>query len=326
MFRQIKVRSRVLLVIIVAILVAGGCAMLEKHESPRIMFIPKSQISSFWKITIEGFETAIAEYGARGTICSTKHEEDYEGQAKIVRDAVETGYDAIVISANSYKKLAESVQYAINSGVEVVVVDSDVDVEAVKVRVSTDNYQAGYEMGQTMASLMKYKGNIGMLTFKSYTENLEKRIQGFKDAIEEHEDIKIVAEVETLSSEQDAMRGTRELVESNKEINGIVSFNEIITVAMGKEIEEMQAQNLVAMGFDNNMQVIDYLERGILDGTVVQNQFAMGYLGAQYAFELLNGEKIENEIIDTGVNIVTRENLFDPVIQTILFPFEVEEG
>ncbi len=79
------------------------------------------------------------------------------------------------------------------------------------------------------------------------------------------------------------------------------------------------------MGFDNNSEVVDFLERGILDAIVLQNQFAMGYLGAQYAMELVGGENHQNVKIDTGVNVITRENMMDTDIQTLLFPFDLSE-
>ncbi len=297
----------------------------SESEQYTILFIPKSQISSFWKITIDGFKTAIAEYNEVGVVLSTSHEEDIEGQIQIVEDAIVEGYDAIIISANSYEGLAKSVQNAINQGVEVVVIDSDVNVEDVKVRISTDNYKAGFEMGEEIAQLMNYQGELGILGFEVYTQNLEDRMKGFTDAVKQYNSITVLETEKTLSTEEDAMRGTRALIEENPQIQAIASFNEIVTVSMGDIIAEMGREDLIAVGFDNNNRVIDYLEIGVLDAIVAQNQFAMGYLGAQNAIQLLHENPVEEGNIDTGVHIVTKENMYDKEIQTILFPFEVDE-
>ncbi len=322
---MLKKKMLVFIVILIGAVILTRSPFSQQTDREKIMFIPKSQISSFWQITIEGFQTAIDEKGAYGVVMSTEVEEDYKGQAEIVRKAIAEEYDAIVISSISYEKMVDPVKEAINQGIEVVVIDSDVNVPDVEVRISTDNYSAGYKMGQKMAEMMGEEGNVGLLGFQVYTKNLEERIKGFEDAIKEQENMEIVEIEETLSTHEDAKRGTKSLIESDKNIGGIVAFNEIITVAMGEAISELKREDLVAIGFDNNTQVVDYLETDVLDGIAVQNQFAMGYLGATYAMDLLQGKKIKKGDIDTGVYIVTRDNIFEPDIQTILFPFEVEQ-
>ncbi len=295
----------------------------QVNQDNSILFIPKSQISSFWEITIDGYNTAIAEYNEDGVVLSTLSEEDIDGQIDIVNNAVIQGYDAIIISALSYEELANSVQHAIDEGVEVVVIDSDVNVDDVKVRISTDNYNAGFKMGETVAELMNYSGYIGVLAFDIYTQNLEDRIKGFRDAIETFEQIEIVQTEQVYSTHADAMSGTTAIIENNSNLDAIVTFNEITTVAMGQVIHDKGREDLVAVGFDNNSVVVNFLETGVLDAIIVQNQFAMGYLGAEYAIKLLNDEIDEHINIDTGVNIVTRDNIFNEEIQTILFPFEI---
>jgi len=51
----------------------------------------------------------------------------------------------------------------------------------------------------------------------------------------------------------------------------------------------------------------------------VQNPFKMGYLGVKTMIQYLHGEKVDKEI-DTGVTLVTNENLQDPEITEILHP------
>ncbi len=318
------------LALITAILLVLFSACTQSYtqddEQNEILFIPKSQISSFWEITIDGFYTAIAEYNEIGTVLSTEDEEDIAGQIQIVYDAIEYGYDAIIISALSYEELAEAVQAAIDEGIEVIVIDSDVNVPDIKIRISTDNYNAGYEMGEKMAEMMDYEGNVGVLAIKSFTENLEQRMKGFEDAVRSYENLEIVQIEEAFSTHVEALDGTNRLINSDEGVDAIATFNEITTVAMGEAIEKSGREDLVAIGFDNNTTVVNYLETGVIDGIVVQNQFAMGYLGAQYAIEQHEGKINSSENIDTGVHIVTRENIFEEEIQTILFPIEIYEN
>ena len=64
------------------------------------------------------------------------------------------------------------------------------------------------------------------------------------------------------------------------------------------------------------------IESGDMDALIVQNPFAIGFLGVRYADDLLQGDTYENREIFTDVTVVTRENLFDEDIQKILFRFQ----
>ncbi len=317
-------RVFVVLLIICMGMSTTGCSKI-KPDQYRIMFIPESQSSNFWNTAMEGFETAVAEYDASGTIRSPEFPGDYMEQAAIVDEAVLAGYNAIILSSNYNKALTNSIEDAIKQGVEVVVIDEEVVMEEVKVCIGTDNYQAGYEMGKTMAYDLNYEGEIGILTFRVSALNLQERIQGFTDALANYQDINIVSEKQILLESVDTRKAVKELLVSHPELKGIATFNKVTTMELGKELQSQEREDMVALGFDSNIQIVEYLEQGILDGTVVQNPFAMGYLGVQTAIELLEGERTKVEKINTGINVVTKENLFDPSIQMILFPFDSKE-
>ena len=77
-----------------------------------------------------------------------------------------------------------------------------------------------------------------------------------------------------------------------------------------------------AVGFDSNITSVSMLETGEMDALIVQNPFAMGYLGVQKAAELISGEPTDGNTLYTTVTTVTKENLFDADIQKILFRFK----
>ncbi|HEO70144.1 MAG TPA: sugar ABC transporter substrate-binding protein, partial [Candidatus Hydrogenedentes bacterium] len=63
------------------------------------------------------------------------------------------------------------------------------------------------------------------------------------------------------------------------------------------------------------------LKDGVVQALVVQNPYLMGYLGVKAAVDHLAGKPVEKRI-DTGVTIVTMDNLNDPEVQKILYPLE----
>jgi len=73
------------------------------------------------------------------------------------------------------------------------------------------------------------------------------------------------------------------------------------------------------VGFDSSPKLVEALGNGQLDGLVLQNPMRMGYLGVKIVMAHLRHEKIERRI-DTGVTLVTRENMAQPEIQSLLQP------
>ncbi len=317
-------RKAFCIILVFALLLSFSGCNPQTSETPKVMFIPKSQKLSFWEITIDGFMTAVAEYNVQGEVRSTEDEEDYMGQIKIVEDAVAEGFDAIVISAIDYEKLAESVNQAAESGVKVVVIDSDVNSDKVAVRISTDNYKAGFAMGEEMARLLGYSGEVATLEFSTDTKNGLDRINGFVDAISQYGEMQIVVRKQTFSDVEVASKRTAEILKEFPNIDGIASMNELITVGLGEGIENSKRTDITCVGFDNNAIVVDYIERGVFASTVVQNQFGMGYLGGEYAIKLATGEVTQANDIDTGVWVATKENMQDKEMQFVLFPFNFD--
>ena len=73
------------------------------------------------------------------------------------------------------------------------------------------------------------------------------------------------------------------------------------------------------VGFDAGSQSVIDLQNGDLQGLIVQNPVLMGYLGVMTLINQLDGKPVEKRI-DTGVVLVTRENMEQPDIKDLLNP------
>jgi ribose transport system substrate-binding protein len=80
-----------------------------------------------------------------------------------------------------------------------------------------------------------------------------------------------------------------------------------------------KAGKLSFVGFDASQAFIDALNANQLHGIVVQNPFNMGYLGVRTMVDKLLGKPVEKKI-DTGVMLVTKDNMETPEVKTLLHP------
>jgi ribose transport system substrate-binding protein len=71
------------------------------------------------------------------------------------------------------------------------------------------------------------------------------------------------------------------------------------------------------VGFDGSKALLDGLRAGQIDSLVVQNPYKMGYEGVKALVMSIKGQPVEKRI-DTGVALITRDNLDDPATKELL--------
>jgi ribose transport system substrate-binding protein len=73
------------------------------------------------------------------------------------------------------------------------------------------------------------------------------------------------------------------------------------------------------IGFDSSPELVEAMKTGEIAALVLQNPIKMGYLAVQAAADALAGKKVEPRI-DTGVAIITKENMGSPENAELLAP------
>lgn len=304
-------------------LFAAAAALQAGTAKYRIAMVVKSTESDFWKSVFAGANVAATEYNASLSIAGAKTEDDFAEQNALIRKAIREGADALVLSAVDYEENAAAANEAAEAGMALVVIDSDVNSSAVKSRIGTDNYEAGRITARAVAEQTAGEAlNIGIVNFDENTENGQGREAGFREEIVKLSDVRKIDTINVLSMTEDAREKTRRLIEENPELNVIVTFNEWTSLGVGWAIRDLEKQeDIMVVAFDSNTVSVGMLESGEVDALIVQNPYAMGYLGVETACRLLDGKKAEPRV-DTATTAVTRENMYQPEHQKILFRFE----
>ena len=69
------------------------------------------------------------------------------------------------------------------------------------------------------------------------------------------------------------------------------------------------ADSVRVVAFDSNVVSVDMLETGEVDALIVQNPYAMGYLGVENAYRLLGGHDLDEREVNTSTHLVTKEKI-----------------
>lgn len=302
-----------------------GCTANTISAAPRnITLVAKSTETEFWKSVFAGARAAASEYNVNLTIHGPETEEDYETQNALIEEAVAQGAEALVFSAISYTENAPAIDAAAEAGVKIVVIDSDVDSEAVGVRIGTDNIEAGYMAAQAALDAREGDLVVGIINYDLGSRNGQEREQGLRERLAQETRVGEIYTLNVLAEEGDAREKTMALLADHPEINVVVGFNEPTAVGAAQAVEALGLGDTVdVVGFDSNVETVDLMQTGVVSALIVQNPYAMGYLGVEAACDLLSGESFDPEqLVNTATQIVTQENMFSLEGQKALFPFD----
>lgn len=309
------------IIILIILLSLTGCNKLERKIN--ISVILKSTTSQFFKSVSDGANSAAKEYNLTISCVGPNNEEDYESQNRMIENAINQNVDVIVLSAIDYSKTVEPVERAIDKGIKVVIIDSDVNSDKVTTRISTNNYEAGSMAGKEVLKMSNQTINVGIVNFNANTANGQERQAGFEDTILNDARVTGVNVINVSSNITETIAATKKLILEHPEINAIATFNEWTSLGVGNAIRELgYHEKIKVIAFDNNPVSVQMLETGEVDALIVQTPFAIGYLGVEQAYFIASGKnKIEKNIYTQTVAI-DKDNLFDKENQKIVFPFD----
>jgi ribose transport system substrate-binding protein len=298
------------------------------EKSYTIAVIPKGTTHEFWKSINAGAVKAQRELSAQGTKVDIiwkgpLREDDRDQQIQVVENFMARHVSAIVLAPLDSQALVKPVHNAIQAKVPVIIMDSDLKSDKYVSFVATDNYKGGQLAGAQMGKLLGGKGNVILLRYAVGSASTEAREAGFLEALKKYPEIKLI------SSDQHAgaTRETSYQVSQNllnrfgREVQGIFCPCEPPTIAMTKALRDagLAGGKVKMIGFDSGSQSVLDMKNGDVQALVVQNPLLMGYLGVVTAVKHLRGEKVEKRI-DTGVYLVTPENMDQPDIKELLHP------
>ncbi len=306
------------------ILLLLSCSQ-PKSEKPQILVSPKGLAVNFWLSVKAGAEQAGKDFNVNIIWKGPSVETDIAGQIAIVEDYINKKVDAIVLAACDAVSLIPAIDKARTAGIPVITIDSGVDSDIPHSFIATDNIAAAEKAADILAELLSGEGEIALIPFVPGAATSIMREQGFKKGLEKYPALELVAIQYSQADVATAMTVTENIVTAHPNLAGIFAANESGAIGAAQAlISKDLAGKIKLVAFDAAPNEIEALKQGIIHALIVQNPFKMGYEGVKAAINVLNGKPIEKRI-DTGVAVVTNENLNLSEIQQLLNPLRQKD-
>ena len=325
---------RSLLPLATVLLIGAGCGEPKKAAdgtaggsapagAPVVAVIPKGLTHVFWQSVKKGAEKAGTEFGVQIKWDGPQRESDTSGQITVVENAITSKVDGIVLAPLDKAALVNVVKKANEAKIPVAIFDSAIDLPDTEYLsyVATDNKKGGQLAADRMGEILGGKGTVVVVPNQANSASTMDREEGFESRMKEKfPQIKLVRSNYCNSDRATALKVIEDALTANPDAAGVFGSCEPSAVGALQAIKNRNlAGKVKVIGFDITDQLEDAVVAGTLDSLVIQNPEKMGYEGVKAIVDAKGGKTVA-KVVDTGVVLMTKDNMETPDVKAVRPP------
>ncbi len=273
--------------------------------------VAKSQNNPVFQAARVGAEQAAKDLGAKNSVSvkidwRTPNEEDPQKQAEAIEQLVLAGADGIAVSCSDANKLTDAINSAVKNGVPVATFDSDAPASKRFVTFGIDDIKCGEQVMDELAKIMDSKGIVAILAGNQNAPNLQKRVQGVKNAAKKYPEIKIRDTYYHKETPQDAAARVEQVMQANPDITGwaMIGGWPLFT----DNALKWQPGTVKCVAVDALPPELAYLRSGHVQLLLAQQCYEWGYRSVEHLFNKVYLKKDPASVKDVSPLVpVTRE-------------------
>lgn len=302
-------------------------------EDMEVTVITKPLNSGYWEPVRVGANRAMGELELVGQVeapivseADDSQEVVSGRQVDLFKQRREDGYNGIAVAPMD-DMITDEINTAVEQDVVTVTLDSDLPDSARQLYVGTNNRQAGYTAGETLAGLItETSGTVYCLgtAEQSWIDGYE-RTAGAAEALEKAGFTAVMHTVgwgpETIENDFTVL--TDALENADPPVVGMVGmFSNAYRAAEVAEQFGLEPGDIKIVAFDFEPDTLKYMENGYIQATHAQRQYYMGYLlpyamysikvlGFEATTDILKDQMVGPNRLDTGLDVVMADQVDD---------------
>jgi len=253
----------------------------QKAAKPLRIVVLGLENSQFWIPVKAGVERAGQELAPLGAtvewiVPGEVHTADVFGRG--IDAALAKQYDAIATIAGD-AGVAAYIDRAAQAGVPVATFNSETETPNARLFfVGADSYAQGQAAGELMCKRAGPSAKVGVITGFFAVEAHQARVKGFEDALKKGcPQSSIVGMVENQDKAENAYQQAKDFMTAHADLSGIVVIAGSPFGAARAVEEAKKAGKVHLVTFDAVDETLDYVDKGVVDGTIGQDPDAQGH-------------------------------------------------
>jgi len=279
---------------VLGIVFAGGKQEEGAGEAIEIVYIPKNTGNPYFDSIIGGFEKAAEELEYAFTTVAPATAEA-TSQLPFIKTQIQRGVDVIAISPNSPDALNQVFKQAMDEGIKVVIVNSDIpgseDYRDVAI-LPMDFEVTGESQIELMGSLIDYEGKIAILSATTDAPDQNYWIEGMKETLKKpkYKDMELVDIVYGDDDPQKSLTEAEALLTKYPDLRGIISPTTVGVAATAQAVENAgRAPEVQVTGLGTPNQMRRFIKNDTVEAFALWSPFDEGYLAGYLSVGLITG-------------------------------------
>lgn len=312
-----------------ALLLAGGSAFATEYPAPQplkegaqadnaklaksdkvvIAYMPPATEFNYYIAIGEGIKAAAAAANVETFMLAPQSGADINGQMGMIQDAITKNVSAIILSTHDEAAAAPLVKQAIEKGIAVVIVNSDIAAFPTPVTgvVGYSQRKGTAKLGEYFLGKLGGKGaKIGIIEGLPGYHSTE-RVGGFLDAVTGKPGIEIKASIAGGWNVEGGNTAAMDLLQANPDVDTLFAANDYMIMGAALAAKAL-GRNVMLLGNDGDTAALEQIADGTVGGTVNTTPFVMGQIAFQVTMDALGG-KFAGGFVETTTTIVDKDTV-----------------
>lgn len=257
----------------------------KNPQDMKICFIPKNTGNPYFDRIDFGYEKAAKQFGYQYVTVAPAMA-DATSQIPFIKAQIQRGMDILGVYPNSVDALNRVLNQAMNKGVKVFTIGSDIDgfdnrhVSILPVDMSV----IGPALVEVEGSFINYEGKIAILSGTTDSPDHNLWIAGMKEALKTNPKYKKMEIVTIAYGNDDPQKSLIEaeaLLTRYPDLRGIIAPTTVAVAAAAQAVENLNKYDTVEVtGLGTPNQMRRYLKKDIIKGFLLWDPADMGYVSA----------------------------------------------
>jgi ribose transport system substrate-binding protein len=284
---------------------------LKNDGSVTIAYMPPATEFNYYIAIGEGIKAEAAKAGVETFMLAPQSGADINGQMGMIQDVITRKVDAIILSTHDEAAAAPLVKQAVDAGIAVIIVNSDIanfptPVHAV---VGYSQRKGTHKLGEYLLNKLGGKpAKVAIIEGLPGYHSTE-RVGGFRDAVEGKPGIEIKASLPGGWNVEGGNTAGMDLLQANPDIEVMFAANDYMIMGAAQAAKALGRQ-VMLLGNDGDTAALEQIAEGQIAATVNTTPFVMGQIALTVALDTLNN-KFQGGFVETPTTIVDKDNVVD---------------
>lgn len=271
-----------------------------------------TNIPMFTENDIPAFHQFGKEKNVKTTIMGPG-EYDIPGQIKALEEAIDKSPNGILVLGME-QSLSSTIDKAIQKGIPVITVDSDVASSRRIAFVGSNWHDIGTAQAEAMVKLIGGKGQVAVMGIGG-ADTTEAAFTGYHEVMDNYPDITIVGEYDDMANSEESERIVRQVLNTYPNIAGFSGFNSNSAAGIAAGIRSTApAKDVKVTAMDIENENLKLIESDEVDVLIGQKRALFTYYGGCFLYDI-NHSNLEINNMAEGLTSLIPDKTYTGLIK-----------